>query len=155
MKNTLIVIGIVVLVLIAIALGVVGNALGWWVSDAVDVAKQEFNPAEALKKYEWFVGQANMIKKADTDIAIFEQRLVGIESQYVSTYGADKTKWSQSVQVQYNHEVSTARTDLIAIVSNRNSIVKDYNTQSEKFNWAPFRNYADFPGERFVEYVLP
>lgn len=152
MKKTFTIVGIIILVLVVVAVGLVGNVLGWWFSSAINVAEQELNPAEMLEKYEWFVEQANMIKKADADVAIFEQKMVDIENYYVSTYGTDKTIWLQVTLIQYNHELSTARTDLAAIVSNRNSLVQDYNAQSEKFNWAPFRNRSDFPGETFLEY---
>ncbi|MEK7064412.1 MAG: hypothetical protein AAB973_02270 [Patescibacteria group bacterium] len=144
--------GLAILLLIA-ALGAVAYGLGW-IGSAGEVVKEEFGPQAALEKYEWFIDQAEAIEKADADIALFEQRRADIETQYTSTYGADKTKWSPGVQVQYNHEIQIARDDLMAIISNRNNIVKDYNAQSEKFNWAPFKGRADYPPENFVGYVV-
>mgnify|MGYP001599434068 FL=1 len=144
--------GVAILLLIA-ALGAVAYGLGW-IGSAAEVVKEEFGPQAALEKYEWFIDQAEAIEKADADITLFEQRRANIEAQYTSTYGVDKTKWSSSVQVQYNREVQIARDDLLAIVSNRNNIVKDYNAQSQKFNWAPFKGRADYPPENFVGYVV-
>lgn len=144
--------GVAILLLIA-ALGAVAYGLGW-IGSAADVAKEEFGPQAALDKYEWFIDQANAIEKADADIALFEQRRLAVETQYISIYGADKAKWSPGVQVQYNHEMQVARDDLMAIVSNRNGLVKEYNAQSEKFNWAPFKGRDDYPPENFVDYVV-
>ncbi|KKT41612.1 MAG: hypothetical protein UW88_C0008G0002 [Candidatus Collierbacteria bacterium GW2011_GWD2_45_10] len=144
----------IVIFVLMLALGVLGSVLGWWIDEAGDVVKEEFGPKAALEKYEWFVYQANAIAKADSDIALFEQRLVDIETQYTSTYGEDKTKWMPSTQAQYNHEMQIARDDLMAIVSNRNGLVKDYNTESQKFNWAPFKGRADYPPESFLDYKV-
>ncbi len=144
--------GFGILLLIA-ALGAVAYGLGW-IGSAGEVAKEEFGPEAALEKYEWFIDQAAAIEKADSDIALFELRRANIEIQYASTYGADKTKWSPSVQTQYNHEMQIARDDLLAIVSNRNNLVKEYNAQSQKFNWAPFKGRDDYPPENFVNYVV-
>ena len=143
----------VALLFLIFALGAVAYGLGW-IGSAGEVVKEEFGPEAALEKYEWFIDQANAIEKADADIALFEQRRADIEVQYTSTYGADKTKWSPGIQVQYNHEAQTARDDLLAIVSNRNNLVKEYNAQSEKFNWAPFKGRDDYPPENFVDYVV-
>ena len=143
----------VALLFLIFALGAVAYGLGW-IGSAGEVVKEEFGPEAALEKYEWFIDQANAIEKADADIALFEQRRADIEVQYTSTYGADKTKWSPGIQVQYNHEAQTARDHLLAIVSNRNNLVKEYNAQSEKFNWAPFKGRDDYPPENFVDYVV-
>ncbi len=143
----------VVVMLLLFALGAVGYFLGWF-SSAGKVVKDEFGPQAALSKYEWFIDQANAIKKADQDVVLFEQRRTDIEKQYTDTYGVDKTKWSASIQVQYNQASQTARDDLLAIVSNRNNLVKDYNAQSEKFNWAPFQTRPDLPPRTFFEYVV-
>lgn len=130
-------------------------ALSWalgWIGDAGVVAKDEFGPKAALTKYEWFVDQAAFIQKADADIELYTQRVSEVESRYVSTYGADKSKWLPSTQALYSHDIQTVQADLTAIKSNRNSLVRDYNAQSSKFNWAPFRGRADYPPETFVEY---
>jgi len=144
--------GLGAMLLIA-ALGAVAYGLGWIGSAAV-VVKEEFGPEAALRKYEWFIDQSSAIKKADADIVLFEQRRANVETQFVATYGADKTKWILSVQAQYNQQAGAARDDLLAVVSNRNGIVRDYNAQSEKFNWAPFMTRTDLPPQSYVEYVV-
>lgn len=149
---------LIIAALLFFAIGSIGHYLGWWVAwwvgSAETTVQEEFSASAMLEKYEWFIDQSNMIEKADSDITIFEQRIASIETQYTSTYGDDKTSWSASVQTQYNHEVQTARDDLVAIVSNRNNIVKEYNAQSEKFNWAPFNTRDDLPPQTYAEYLV-
>jgi len=141
--------GIALLVIIIVS--AVGYVLGWF-GEAAGVAQKEFGAKAALTKYEWFIDQTNMITKADGDIAIFEKKLADVEANYVSLNGADKTKWDASTKMLYTHDIQAAQTDLAAIVSNRNTLVKDYNAQSAKFNWAPFKGRSDYPPESFVEY---
>ncbi len=145
--------GVAVMFLLA-ALGTVGYILGWFESAAV-VVKEEFGPEAALRKYEWFVDTSAAIEKTDADIVLFEQRRANVEVQFIDTYGADKTTWPMSVQAQYNQQAGTARDDLLAVVSNRNGIVRDYNAQSEKFNWAPFLTRDDLPPQTYKEIVVP
>jgi hypothetical protein len=140
-----------VILLVIIVVSAVGYVLGWF-GEAASVAQKEFGAKAALEKYEWFIDQANMIQKADGDITIFEKKLANIEANYISLNGEDKTKWDMAVKTLYTHDVQTAQTDLAAIVSNRNTLVRDYNSQSAKFNWAPFKGRSDYPPESFVEY---
>ncbi len=135
---------------------VVASVAGWglgWFGEAGQVAQQEFGAKAALQKYEWFINQANGIEKMDKDIQMFEQRVANVGDQY-SGYGKDPAKWPPHVQVQYNSEKKQAREDLLAVSSQRNTLVQDYNAQSEKFNWAPFQTRPDKPKERFHEYTV-
>ncbi|MBI3577206.1 hypothetical protein HY086_04170 [Candidatus Gottesmanbacteria bacterium] len=141
------------ILLLIFALSAVAYGLGW-IGSAADVAKDEFGPAAALKKYEWFIDQKNAIGKADQDIVLFEKKRADVDIQYVATYGADRSRWLPSSQVQYNQAAATARDDLLAVVSNRNGLVKEYNEQSEKFNWAPFQTRPDLPPRTFFNYVV-
>jgi len=141
------------ILLLLFALGAVGYLLGWFGS-AAEVAKEEFGPEAALEKYEWFIDRANAITKADKDITLFENRRTDIEGQYDKTYGSDRSKWLPSEKAQYNQAVETARVDLLAIVSNRNNLVAEYNAQSEKFNWSPFQTRPDMPPKSFFNYVV-
>lgn len=134
-------------------LGFTGYTLGWF-GEAATVAQNEFGPKAALAKYEWFVNQSNNIEKADQDIKLFESRVQGVQAQYAG-YGTDMSKWPPDVRMQFNHESQQAREDLLAIVSNRNGLVREYNAASEKFNWSPFQTRPDKPKEKFFEYVAP
>lgn len=146
--------GLVVLVMILFTgLYLVGTALGW-IGQAADVTTNEFGPAAALAKYQWFIDQANKIKKADADIKLNEKRRTDVETQFTTTYGTDKSKWAPSTSLQYNMATQTARDDLIAVVSNRNRLVEEYNAQSEKFNWAPFMSRTDLPPQIISTYTV-
>lgn len=136
------------LVVIVIASGV-GYALGWF-GEAAQVAQEQYGPRASLQKYEWFVDQASRIEKMDKDVQLYEDRVARVDAQYVG-YGQDKTKWPPDVRVQYNHARQQASDDLVAVVSQRNNLVREYNAASEKFNWSPFQTRPDKPHERYFE----
>jgi len=138
-----------VLVGLSIVFSLVGYGLGWF-GEAAQVAQKEFGPQAALDKYMWFINQANAIEKMDKDVAMYEDRVTNLDKQYAA-YG-DKAKWTPDIRVQYNHERQQAREDLIAVASQRNSLVQEYNAASDKFNWAPFQTRPDRPRVRFHEY---
>jgi len=134
-----------VLVLLGIASWFFGSF-----NEAGEVAQDEFGPKAVLEKYEWFIDQATGIEKMDQDIKIFEKRVQGIDKQYTG-YGEDKSKWPAHIQVQYDTAYQQARDDLMAVISQRNNLVKEYNAQSQKFNWKPFQTKPDKPEEIFYE----
>ena len=138
------------IIAISIVIGVTGTIFGWF-GEAADVVQEEFGPRTAMDKYEWFIGQASAIEKMDKDISLFESRVESIESSYAG-YGENKTQWPIDIRTTYNHEISIARDDLVAVISQRNNLVKEYNAASEKFNWAPFKTKLDKPREAFQEY---
>jgi len=131
---------------LAFALSGVAYVLGW-IGSTGTVLKDELGPQAAMEKYEWFVDQSAFIDKADTDIEIFRQRVADVEDRYAEL--GEKASWPPSTLAQFNKEVSTAGDDLVAIVSNRNSLVRDYNAASAKFNWAPFKTRQDVPAQSY------
>lgn len=143
---------IVVISVLFIAFVFVGNIVGWF-GEAADVAHKESNPQAMLDKYEWFIGQASGIEKMDQDIRLFQNRAASVDSNYYAGYGTDRSKWPPHIQAEHNREKQQARDDLIAVVSQRNNLVRDYNSQSEKFNWAPFETRLDKPRKSFQEYA--
>lgn len=145
---------IIGLLVFFVGLPMLGWALGWF-GQARDVAMEEFGPRAMLEKYEWFIDQENRIQKMDQDIAIFEQRLKSVDQRYDGMYGGtNKAGWPPVAQVQYNRERQIAYDDIVAIVSQRNNLAREYNAQSEKFNWEPFRSRPDLPMDRFSEYKI-
>ena len=144
------IIGLVVIAFIG--LWFVGYFLGWF-GEAAKVTQEEFGPRAALKKYEWFINQANAIEKMDQDIALFENRIKQVDEEY-SQYGNDKAKWPLHTQVMYNERKKTVQDDLVAVVSQKNNLVREYNAQSDKFNWKLFETDPRKPKEHFHEYVI-
>lgn len=137
---------------IIIVISATGYILGWFGS-AATVAKNEFGPEAALAKYEWFIDQAKAIQKMDQDILLFQSRKAEVDNKY-KAYGEDQSKWPPDVRVQYNRESQQARDDLLAIVSQRNNLVREYNAASEKFNWAPFQTRPDLPKQNYFEFTV-
>lgn len=131
--------------------------LGWvlgWFGEAREVAREQFGSRAMLVKYEWFIDQENRIQKMDQDMVIFEQRVKSIDQRYDGMHGQNKANWPPIAQVQYNRERQTAYDDLVAITSQRNNLAREYNAQSEKFNWEPFKSRPDLPTEKFSEYKI-
>lgn len=143
---------IIVLMVAGTVLGIIGSGLGWF-GEAATVAREEFGPRAALQKYEWFIDRANAIEKMDQDVKMFEERGANVEKQYEG-YGADKSKWAPDVRLQYNSARQQGRDDLLAVASQRNNLVREYNAASDKFNWSPFQTRPDKPKERFHEYAV-
>jgi hypothetical protein len=138
------------LIVMGAILGVVGYAFNWC-GDAAQVTRDEFGPKAMIQKYEWFKEQSAAIKKMDQDIVLFEKRSVSVVSQY-KDYGQDKTKWPMDIRLQYNRAKEQARDDLMAVVSQRNNLVKEYNAAGSKFNWKPFATDPSAPQAVFEEY---
>lgn len=140
-----------IFLVVVAALSGAGYVFGWF-GEAAKTAQDEFGPKAALSKYSWFVDQANAIEKMDKDIPMFEGRVTAVKTQYQG-YGSDMAKWPPHIQAQYNQAVQQARDDLVAVASQRNNLVRDYNAASDKFNWSAFQTRPDKPKQRFHEYV--
>jgi len=138
------------LIVVIIVVGVVGYGLGWF-GEAADVAKKEFGPQAALDKYEWFKEQWQMIQKSDRDVEIFRQRLAAVDTQYAA-YG-EPAQFSPDIRMMYNKAKQQANDDLVAIISTRNALVRDYMAASSKFNWEPFKGHVDQPPQMISEIV--
>jgi len=135
-----------------IILSTTGYFLGWF-GEAAKVAQKEFGPEKALEKYEWFINQANAIEKMDHDVVLYKGRVKNVTKKYQG-YGENMVNWPPHIQAQFNKEKQQADEDLLAIASQRNNLVREYNAQSEKFNWTPFQTKPDKPVERFHQYVV-
>jgi len=134
-----------------IVVGLTLYAVSLW-NEAAMVAKQEFGAKAALKKYEWFVDQANRIKEMDGNIGLYEQRVKSVRERYVA-YGEDQAKWPPHAQIQYQTEYNRVKDDLLAIIAQRNHLVQEYNSASQKFNWAPFQTRPDKPQKNYFQYI--
>jgi len=136
--------------LIIIAILVIVMIFGW-IGSGTNVVQKEFSPEAMLQKYEWFKNQSASIDKMDQDIKLFKTRISDLDTQY-KEYGDSSSKWPPHIQVQYNNEKQQAREDLIAVVSQRNNIVREYNAQSSKFNWKYFdKTKTDIPKKAYNE----
>lgn len=85
------------------------------------------------------------------DIKIQVNKEANIDESYKTSYGQSTKDWPLHVQAQYNTEKTNARNDRAAFTSQANNLIREYNSQSGKFNWAPFNTKGDKPPEKFEE----
>ena len=124
-----------------------------WFSEAEDVGMEQYGPKAMLGKYEWFINQNNAIQKMNNDILIYKKAHNNVKINYVQNYG-EPSKWDLAIKTMYNKEFNDTKLTYISIVSQRNNLVKDYNSQSEKFNWSTFKTRTDCPPESIEEYAI-
>ncbi len=139
------------LLFVSVTISVTGYTLGWF-GEAASVAQKEFGADAALKKYEWFIEQSTMVAKMDQDVDIFRNKVNSVKKQY-EAYGQPKD-WTPDVRLMFNQSLNTAQSDLIAVISQRNGLVREYNAASSKFNWTPFKTHIDTPQVIYKEFRL-
>lgn len=122
-----------------------------WMDDAQKTAHKEYDASAMLKKYEWFKDQSQRIQKMDQDIANTSKLRDGVREQFELDNGKDHTKWDPITKKQYQEKVDLSDQMYLSTVAQRNSIVAEYNSQSSKFNWSPFKSKMDLPPTTFDE----
>ena len=121
--NKLILKGILYFFGFIVVIGSISYVLGWFGS-AATVAKKEFGPQVALKKYEWFINASNQLNKQSIDIELYQAKIDRTCTSDIDRLAREQCMvWEQ---------------ELIGVKSNYNSVVAEYNSQSEKFNWSLF-----------------
>lgn len=133
------------MIVLSIIIASTGYVLGWFgkVSEFAK-SKPSSGTSISLTEYQWFITRANDIKKMDSGIGKFNERLTNVGSKY-QNYGNNKSDWPPHIQGQYNSEQKKARDNLLAVKSQRNGLVRKYNEASEKFNWKPFKGLEETP----------
>jgi hypothetical protein len=124
---------------------------GGWLDDAQKTAHKEYDASAMLKKYEWFKDQSQRIQKMDQDIFNTAKLRDGVREQFELDNGKDHTKWDPITKKQYQDKVNLSDEMYLSTVAQRNSIVAEYNSQSSKFNWSPFKSKMDLPPTTFDE----
>jgi hypothetical protein len=104
-----------------------------------------------LKKYEWFKDQSERIQKMDKDIVNTTKLREGIREQFEADYGKEHVKWDVLTKEKYQSKMDLSDQMYLATIAQRNSLVAEYNAQSSKFNWAPFKSKTDLPPVAFEE----
>ena len=126
---------ILVLMILGTGVSVVGYGLGWF-GEAAQVARKEFGPSAALKKYEWFKNAAAELDAKKANIETYQGRLTAMEKSYA---GTPRAKWDRTDREQLNlweNEVAGAK-------ASYNSLAAEWNAQISKFNWKSFQ--GDLP----------
>lgn len=120
--------------LLVVFIGVIGYGAGWF-SEAGDVAQKQFGPSASLVKYEWFKDASNALEAKSKDITVYEERLKSLEKQYE---GVARKDWAREDREAYNQQFA----EIAGLKASFNRIVREYNSNSEKFNWS----YANTEG---------
>lgn len=108
-----------------------------WLIEAEEVAQEEFGARGSLKKYEWFKDAAETINEKQQTIAVYENNLVNLKEDYKDV---PRSKWDRLDKQQYNQWTM----EITGIKASYNKVVKEYNSQSSKFNWSLY-NTSDLP----------
>lgn len=111
------------------ACGVIDTA-SWFVSRSVDVAKQQFDPAELLRKYELFKDESAQLDAKQASIRIKE-------AQMKSLRGVNMDRTNREQLMIWDQELGGMKYSF-------NALAADYNSQMAKFNYK-FTNVGDLP----------
>lgn len=123
-------------VLILILTAVLLTSCGW-ISEADDVAQEEFGARGSLKKYEWFKDASETINEKLQTIEVYTQNLTQLQEDYE---GISRKDWDRLDKQQYNQW----NLEIVGMKASYNKVVKEYNSQSSKFNWQ-FYNTSELP----------
>lgn len=119
-----------VVIILLVVLSIVGYALGW-IGEAADVAQEQFGARNAVRQYEWFKNQYELIQAADQKIAQTEAQL----KQLKEDLGPDRKEWSMFDAQEYDRLSSV----LLGQRNYRQTLVADYNAHSKMANRSVFR----------------
>jgi len=114
----------VIIMFILFLINIVGTFFGYF-GEAASVAKKEFGPQSALTKYEWFIETSNQLKKKQSDILVYQDKInkMNCDEIHDRLTGEACMTWYQ---------------ELAGVKSSYNDLVAEYNSQSQKFNWSMF-----------------
>lgn len=136
MKTFLISLGCVGLLVLAIALPVLGDAMGLVTIPFLtfhskvqlnrDVIATTYDSQYCIQNYEWFKQQEQDINGIDTQIANAQQQL----DDFIKLYGSDTTKWSFTANQTYSEDSTT----LTGLKNIKQQKVNDYNAKSNELN---------------------
>lgn len=121
------------------------GAAGSFMSQAVDVAAEEFNPKAMLRKYEWFKDASNSLDGMRNNIANAVTTIDGIREMYRDVPRKDWDRWDRQQLMQSIQELNGLRQIY-------NGLAAEYNSQSAKFNWRAFdKTEGDMPAKSYSQ----
>ena len=118
--------GGLILIVISCALSGIGYIAGWF-GEAATVAKQEFGPKAALKKYEWFKDASAALDQKQANITVYAARL----STFDGMTRKEMDRIDKQQQAQWIAELS-------GVKASYNGLAANWNSQISKFHWSPF-----------------
>lgn len=108
-----------------------------WLTESGQVAREEFNPRVALRKYQWFKDAAAELDRKRADISVSQKSLDALEKSYAGTKRAD---WAESDRA----ELAQLTAELNGLRSSYNDLASQYNAAMAKANYA-FANVGQLP----------
>jgi len=109
--------------------------------EAKQVAREQFGPRAALRKYEWFKDTAYAIQALSANILNSKERL--------ATYKKDNTgpigTWPRDERESYR----LTQTEVNGLIDKVNTMIGEYNSQADKFTWEMFNAEKDMPPLHF------
>jgi hypothetical protein len=127
----LVVVGLCCLVLLAIPVMCAVGELGWWATEAVGVARDEFGPKAVVRKYEWFKDAWTQLQAREANIRERRTQLAALDDAYK---GVPRGQWDR-VDKQTWAQISA---EISGMVAAYNDLAAEYNANKSKatFNFA-------------------
>ena len=125
MNGKLIVLGLCLLVLVAVPVMCAVGELGWWATEAVGVARDEFGPRAAVRKYEWFKDAWTQLQAREANIKERRAQLASLEAAYAGTPRAQWDRVDKQTWAQISAEIS-------GMVAAYNDLAAEYNASKSK-----------------------
>ena len=110
---------------VAVPATCVVGGLGWWAGEAAGVARDEFGPRAAVRKYEWFKDAWAQLQAREANIRERKTQLAALEDSYA---GASRGQWAREDRqtwAQISAEVS-------GMVAAYNALAAEYNANRSK-----------------------
>lgn len=104
----------------------IGTVFGVF-GEAATVAQQQFGPAAAVQKYEWFKDAASQLDRKKADIKMFDARVGSVRKNGGSP-----------------DAIAQAETERLGVASSYNDLAARYNSSMVKANWR-WANAGDVP----------
>lgn len=130
---------------ISVVLSVIGFTLGIF-GEAATVAKEEFGPRAALKKYEWFKDASAQLEAKKRDISVYTTNINNMKTDYE---GIRRKDWDRVDKEQFNQW----NLEIAGLKASFNGLAADYNAASQKFNWNLFEGEPVQLQRDFAKYV--
>ena len=124
---------------------IIGETPARLASRAAAVVEQQLDPAELLRKYEWFKEAAAALDKKQADVKVYDARRLAMAKGYE---GVPRQDWPRDDREQYNLWES----EVAGIKASYNALAAEYNASMAKVNWR-FCNVGQLP--RGAETPLP
>ena len=125
------------IVVMSVLISGTGYVFGWF-GEAAGVARDEFGPKAALRKYEWFKDAAAQLQAKKKSIEVYEVRAKTLRDDYE---GVARKDWDRTDKEQVNQWT----VEVAGLKASYNSLAAEYNSASSKFNWSAFE--GDTPHE--------